>query len=81
MNMLHQKDLDSNTDFSGEKDNQQSNTANLIQEQRADNTLMDHWKTINKDESPFVTNKGVLMQMKKDKVGEPYTQVIVPKSR
>ena len=81
MNILHQKYPNSNTDSSGEKDNQQSNTANLILEQRADNTLMDLWKTVYKDDSPFVTNKGVLMQMKKDKVGEPYTQVIVPKSR
>ena len=80
MNMLHQTDLDSNTDSSGQTDSQQSNTANFIQEQRADNTLMDFWKTGNKDDSTFVTNKGVLMQMTEDKVGEPYTQVILPKS-
>ena len=38
MNMLHQIDPDSNTDSSGETDSQQSNTANFIQEQQADNT-------------------------------------------
>ena len=41
MNMLHQTDSDSNIDSSGETDIQQSEAANFIQEQKADNALMD----------------------------------------
>ena len=80
-NMSHQTDPDSDTDSSGEADMQQNNAANLIQDQRADETLKELWKSANKEDSPFMTNKGVLMRKTKDKLGEPYTQVIVPQSR
>ena len=79
--MSHQTDPDSDTDSSGEADMQQNNAANLIQDQRADETLKELWKSANKEDSPFMTNKGVLMRKTKDKLGEPYTQFIVPQSR
>ena len=59
MKLLHQTDPDNNIDSSGERDIQQSNKANFMQDQMADNTLMDLWKTNNKEESLLVTNKGV----------------------
>ena len=76
--MTHQIDPDSDTDSSGEADMQQNNAANVIQDQRAHETLMELRKSANKEDSPFMTNKGVLKRKTKDKLGEPYTQVIVP---
>ena len=79
-NISHQTDPDSDTDSSEEADMQQNNAANLIQGQRANETLKELWKSANKEDSPFKTIKGVLMRKTKDKLGEPYTQVIVPQS-
>ena len=45
--MSHQTDPDSDTHFSGEADIQQNNAANLIQDQRADETLKELSKSAN----------------------------------
>ena len=79
--MSLQTDPGSDTDSSGEADMQENNAANLILGQRADEILMELWKSANVEDSPFMTNKGVLMRKTKDKLGEPYTQVIVPQLR
>ena len=59
--MLHKIDPDSNTDSSGKTDIQQNNAANFIMGQGAANTEIALLKTANREDSPFVTNKGILM--------------------
>ena len=78
MNMLYQTDPDSNPDSSVETDIQLSKAANFIQGQRVDNTLVNFWKAANKEDSPFVTNKEVLMQWQKTKSVNPTPMSFCP---
>ena len=50
----------------------------LIEEQRNDLSLWEHWTTAKEDDSNFVVKEGVLHHRSTDSLGETILQIVIP---
>ena len=59
----------------------QTNAAALASDQRSDETLRPLWEMVDRTDSPYVTDNGVLHRKTTDQSGNPYLQLVLPQTR